>query len=76
MEARRYFINMAVKLFYFYILIYSFVDVIISIGFCDRNSNTYYTKQNPKFYDFTLRNCFVSCQFGCGAVSSETRDEL
>lgn len=28
---------------------------------------TWYTQQNPGHYDFTLRSCPVSCNFGCGA---------
>lgn len=42
-------------------------------GFCSRNSQTFYTRQNPGFADWVQGNCFVSCQTGCGEV---LRDEL
>ena len=41
-----------------------------SEGFCDRNSNTFYTRQNPGHYQYTLDNCFVSCNVGCGAEAA------
>lgn len=35
-------------------------------GFCDRSSHTFYTAQNPGFFDFASRECPVSCATGCG----------
>ena len=76
-----YFFTFVVSLLYLFIsfcfssnfLIYFFQ--IRKYRFCDeRNYATSpYVQENPNFVDFARKNCFVSCQTGCGSLSGSVR---